>query len=68
MNFREKLEQEKNELTAIIEVAEEMKSKIINLLDKLDNQEFIEMEKRFEVWKWKINLSWKKSLVILAIS
>jgi len=49
MNFREKLEQEKNELTAIIEVAEEMKSKIINLLDKLDNQEFIEMEKRFEV-------------------
>jgi len=47
MNFREKLEQEKNELTAIIEAAEEARSKIINLLDELDNQEFIKMEKRF---------------------
>ena len=47
MNSREQLEKEKDELTKIIEAAEEMKLEVINLLDKLDNQEFIEMEKRF---------------------
>lgn len=44
---KERLEKEKDELTKIIDAAQESKFKIEKLLDEIDNQEFREMEKRF---------------------